>query len=85
MCALDDLAAKLNMDPVEFFGKNLNLTKARENSYREELVIASELMGWKERWHPRPQTVNGAVRGVGLSFHTWGGRGHASDCDRIEL
>jgi xanthine dehydrogenase YagR molybdenum-binding subunit len=21
------------------------------------------------------------VRGVGLSFHTWGGRGHASDCD----
>ena len=27
MCALDDLAAKLNMDPVEFFGKNLNLTK----------------------------------------------------------
>jgi len=81
MCALDDLAAKLNMDPVEFFGKNLNLTKARENSYREELVIASELMGWKERWHPRPQTVNGAVRGVGLSFHTWGGRGHASDCD----
>ena len=32
MCALDDLAAKLNMDPVEFFGKNLNLTKARENT-----------------------------------------------------
>ena len=30
MCALDDLAAKLSMDPVEFFGKNLNLTKARE-------------------------------------------------------
>jgi xanthine dehydrogenase YagR molybdenum-binding subunit len=25
--------------------------------------------------------VNGLVRGVGLSFHTWGGRGHASDCD----
>ena len=81
MCALDDLAAKLNMDPVEFFGKNLNLTKARENNYREELGIASELMGWKERWHPRPQTTNGVVRGVGLSFHTWGGRGHASDCD----
>ncbi len=81
MCALEDLSAKLNMDPVEFFGKNLNLTKARENTYREELAIASELMGWKERWHPRPQTVNGVVRGVGLSFHTWGGRGHASDCD----
>ena len=81
MCALDDLAAKLNMDPVEFFGKNLNLTKARESNYREELGIAAELMGWKEKWHPRPQTVNGVVRGAGLSFHTWGGRGHASDCD----
>jgi len=81
MCALDDLAARLNMDPVEFFGKNLNLTKARENNYREELAIAGQLMGWKEKWHPRPATVNGVVRGVGLSFHTWGGRGHTSDCD----
>ena len=81
MCALDDLAAKLNMDPVEFFGKNLNLTKARENTYREELAIATELMGWKEKWHPRPQKADGVGRGVGLSFHTWGGRGHASDCD----
>ena len=82
MCALDDLAARLNMDPVEFFGKNLNLTKARENTYREELAIASDLMGWKQKWHPRPQSSpSGIVRGVGLSFHTWGGRGHASDCD----
>jgi xanthine dehydrogenase YagR molybdenum-binding subunit len=81
MCALDDLGAKLKMDPVEFFGKNLNLTKARENTYREELGIASELMGWKEKWHPRPEKVDGVVRGIGLSFHTWGGRGHASDCD----
>ena len=81
ICALDDLAAKLNMNPIEFFDKNLNLTKAREKTYREELVIAGELMGWKEKWHPRPATVEGVVRGVGLSFHTWGGRGHASDCD----
>jgi len=84
MCALDDLAAKLNMDPVEFFGKNLNLTKQRENTYREELAIASELMEWKQKWHPRRQIApggTGIVRGVGLSFHTWGGRGHASDCD----
>jgi len=82
MCALDDLAAKLNVDPVEFFGKNLNLTKQRENTYREELGIASELMGWKQKWHPRGQGASdGMARGVGLSFHTWGGRGHASNCD----
>src|SRR6266700_132582 len=82
MCALDDLAAKLNLDPVEFFGRNLNLTQQREHTYREELSIASELMGWKQKWHPRGQNASGdTARGVGLSFHTWGGRGHASDCD----
>ena len=27
MCALEDLAAKLNMDPYEFFLKNIELTK----------------------------------------------------------
>src|SRR3984893_1197261 len=81
ICALDDLAAKLNMDPVEFFGKNLDLAKPRQDIYREELAIASDLMDWKQKWHPRRENQSGLVRGVGLSFHTWGGRGHASDCD----
>src|SRR5437588_10924901 len=83
MCALDDLAAKLNMDPLEFFLKNIELaTKDRQNTYREELGIASDLMGWKQKWHPRGQNASGnVVRGVGLPMHTWGGRGHASDCD----
>ena len=82
MCALDDLAAKLNMDPVEFFGKNLDIAKPRQQIYREELAIAADLMDWKQKWHPRSQTAaQGIVRGVGLSFHTWGGRGHSSDCD----
>ena len=57
MCALDDLAAKLNMDPVEFFGKNLNIAKPRQDIYREELGIASDLMGWKQKWHPRGQNL----------------------------
>src|SRR5437868_524150 len=81
MCALDDLAAKLNMDPLEFFQKNLGISGPRADTYREELGIAAELMGWKQKWHPRPQKASGTVRGVGLSMHTWGGRGHESDCD----
>ena len=82
MCALDDLAAKLNMDPYEFFLKNIDLTRLARNVYREEFAIAAELMGWKEKWHPRGQNISGNIaRGVGLSLHTWGGRGHASDCD----
>jgi len=82
MGALDDLAAKLNMDPVELWLKNLDMAGPRKENYREELGIASELMGWKDKWRPRGQNVSGNIaRGLGLSIHTWGGRGHASDCD----
>jgi len=83
MGALDDLAAKLNMDPVDLLLKNLNLAiKDRQQTYREELAIASDLMGWKEKWRPRGQNISGNIaRGLGVSIHTWGGRGHASDCD----
>ena len=81
MCALEDVAAKLNMDPYEFFLKNIELTKL-PNVYREEFPIAAELIGWKEKWRPRGQNISGNIaRGVGLSLHTWGGRGHGSDCD----
>ena len=80
MAALDDTAAKLNMDPVELLLKNLSLTQ-RENVYREELAIASDLMAWKKKWHPRGQGGSGPVKsGVGVAIHTWGGRGHNSNC-----
>jgi len=82
MGALDDLAAKLNMDPLELWRKNLDLISARREIYQEELGIAADLMGWKDKWRPRGQNVSGYIaRGLGLSIHTWGGRGHASDCD----
>ena len=82
MGAMDDLAAKLNMDPLDLWTKNLNLTGPREKTYSEELPIAADLMGWKEKWRPRGQNISGHIaRGLGLSIHTWGGRGHASDCD----
>jgi xanthine dehydrogenase YagR molybdenum-binding subunit len=82
MGALDDLAAKLNMDPLDLWLKNLDIAGARRENYREELGLAADLMGWKDKWRPRGQNISGNVaRGLGLSIHTWGGRGHASDCD----
>lgn len=82
MCALEDCAAKLEMDPVEFFLKNLDLAKPRTEIYREELGIASDLMGWKQKWQPRGKNRSGNMaHGLGVSMHTWGGRGHNSDCD----
>jgi xanthine dehydrogenase YagR molybdenum-binding subunit len=82
MGALDDLAAKLKMDPLDLWLKNIEITGPRRDVYREELGIAAELMGWKDKWRPRGQNVSGNIaRGLGLSIHTWGGRGHESHCD----
>jgi xanthine dehydrogenase YagR molybdenum-binding subunit len=84
MCALDDLAAKLKMDPLDFFLKNIDMTGPRAANYTEEFKIAAELTGWKYKWRPRELNAadkNHVKRGVGLSLHTWGGRGHRSECD----
>ena len=82
MGALDDLAAKMNIDPVDFITRNLDIAGPRAAIYRDELPIAVELMEWKKNWHQRGDKSGGPVkRGLGLSLHTWGGRGHNSDCD----
>jgi xanthine dehydrogenase YagR molybdenum-binding subunit len=82
MCALDDLAAKLNMDTFDFVKKNIDLLEPRAKIYAEELEIADKLMNWKSRWHARGDKASGPVKqGLGLALHTWGGRGHSSNCD----
>ncbi len=86
MAAIDDLAAKLNMDPLQLVLKNIQLTAPQEDTYhradtyRDELLIAADLIGWKKNWHPRGQGTGVVKRGLGLAIHTWGGRGHASNC-----
>jgi xanthine dehydrogenase YagR molybdenum-binding subunit len=78
--AMDDLAAKLNMDPLDLFMKNAGLT-ARPEVYRAQLQKAAEMIGWKQNWHPRGKGATGPVkRGLGLAVGTWGGAGHASQC-----
>jgi xanthine dehydrogenase YagR molybdenum-binding subunit len=82
MCALDDLAAKLNMDTFDFVKKNIDLLEPRAKVYSEELDVADKLMNWKSRWHARGDKASGPVKqGLGLALHTWGGRGHSSNCD----
>ncbi|MBO0797743.1 MAG: xanthine dehydrogenase family protein molybdopterin-binding subunit [Blastocatellia bacterium] len=85
MGALDDLAAKVGMDPLDFFLKNIELTGTRANVYKEELLKAAEMIDWKKNWRPRGEGAPGSTRfvkrGLGLSIHTWTGAPHASDCD----
>jgi xanthine dehydrogenase YagR molybdenum-binding subunit len=82
MGALEDMAAALDMDAMEFFLKNIGLSGQRADVYREELAKAGELIEWKKHWHPRGDKTPGPIkRGLGLSIHTWGGRGHAGNTD----
>lgn len=84
MTALDDVAAKLAMDPVKLFRRNLGLVSRFADVYDEQLEIASNKIGWQDRWRPRTERDEGPVqRGLGVSLHTWGGRGHRSNCEVV--
>src|ERR1051325_11230198 len=50
--------------------------------YVEELQIAADLIGYKQKAHARGDNTPGPIkRGLGISMHTWGGQGHPSECD----
>jgi xanthine dehydrogenase YagR molybdenum-binding subunit len=85
--AVDDLAAKLGIDPLVMRRKNLPLNdekvKAkdpvawlgrRNTVYNEQLDIAAKLSGWKEKWHAPGKGKAGTMKhGIGMAVHTWGG------------
>lgn len=75
--ALEDTAAKLNMDSLEFFLKNVELT-ARPDTYKKQLEKAAEMIEWKKNWAPRGSKKGSVRRGLGIGVATWGGAGHAS-------
>ncbi len=77
--ALADLAAKLNMDPLEFYEKNLGLTP-RAEVYRAQIKKGAELIDWQKLWHPQGQGSGTVRRGLGMAASTWGGGGHNSQC-----
>jgi xanthine dehydrogenase YagR molybdenum-binding subunit len=78
--AMDDLAAKLNLDPVDFFTTNCAHITGMPGPevYKAQIAKAVELSEWKKLWHPRGQAGAGPVkRGLGLGFCAWMGLGHA--------
>src|SRR5262249_9307267 len=83
--AVDDLAAKLGLDPMVGRRKNLpaNDPKAndpvswaarRHDIYTEQIDIRARLTAWKDKWHPPGKGPGGTVKhGLGMAIHTWGG------------
>jgi xanthine dehydrogenase YagR molybdenum-binding subunit len=84
MAALEDMAATLEMDPLDFFLKNIEMTGPRAQTYVDEFKIGADLINWKTNWRPRSAHRDGPLkRGMGLGIHTWGGAGHQSNCELV--
>src|SRR5262249_52930227 len=84
---LDDLAAKLEMDPMQLRLKNLpqndataaqnaphSLPALRNTIYTREIEIAAGLSKWKDKWHPSGKTPGVIKHGIAMALHTWGGQ-----------
>lgn len=85
---LDDLAAKMGMDPMQVRLMNLpqndpaavnsspqSINALRNTIYVDEIKIAADLSKWKDKWHPPGKGPNkGPIKhGIGMALHTWGG------------
>src|SRR5690606_28456576 len=70
---MDELAVKLNMDPVELRIKNDN--SAQREIRARQFRLGAERIGWKEKYK-KPGSSPGPVKtGVGCASATWGGGG----------
>jgi len=68
--ALDDLAAKLNMDPLELRKKNHN-----DPVRVAEWDLGAKIIGWDRRQKVPGSAPGVKKRGIGMGSATWGGGG----------
>jgi CO/xanthine dehydrogenase Mo-binding subunit/aerobic-type carbon monoxide dehydrogenase small subunit (CoxS/CutS family) len=87
---MDDVAAKLKMDPVEFILKNMTRKFRDETPYSnytldECIRRGVEAFEWKKRWHPPGADAGPIKRGAGVSFMTFrSGLGRSSATIRLD-
>lgn len=74
---MDELAVKMNMDPVEFRIKNDTRTPGWEIR-QKEYKLGAERFGWKDKYK-KPGSSEGIVKtGVGCAGSSWGGGGRGT-------
>lgn len=82
--AYDDLAAKMQVDSLDIFLRNLENIDSPERAsvYAEELRIGADLIGWRRNWHAhgKGKKRGSVVDGLGLAIHKWGGTANSSNC-----
>ncbi|MCM3903939.1 MAG: xanthine dehydrogenase family protein molybdopterin-binding subunit, partial [Pyrinomonadaceae bacterium] len=70
-CLMEDLAAKLNLDPLEFRKTNL-----RDKVYHRQLDRGAREIGWDRRNKTPGSGAGPLKRGIGCAVGTWGGGGN---------
>ncbi|HYG24529.1 MAG TPA: xanthine dehydrogenase family protein molybdopterin-binding subunit [Verrucomicrobiae bacterium] len=76
---LDDIAARIGMDPVELRIKN-DRSNSREIRARQ-FRLGAERFGWKDKYK-KPGSSNGPIKtGVGCAAATWGGGGRGTQAE----
>lgn len=81
--AYDDVAAALGLDSYDVFMRNLpSVSNGKADVYADQMKIGAKLIDWKANWHPhgKGERRGAIVDGLGMALHTWGGGGHASNC-----
>src|SRR3954469_10281761 len=87
---MDDVAAKMNIDPVEFIVRNMTRKAGDQTPYTnyslEECIRkGAEAFEWKKRWRAVPGSDPGPIkRGAGVSFMAFrAGLGRSSAVVRV--
>ncbi len=96
--AMDDLAARLNMDPLRFRLRNLppnsadavktaptSINALRHTIYTREIEIARKLSNWDKVWHPPGKSDGPIKHGMGMALHTWGGSGGPNNDVKVTI
>ncbi len=76
---LDELATKLDIDPIELRIKNdrSNVRQTREKQFR----LGAERFGWKEKYKKAGSSPGRIKTGVGCAAATWGGGGRGTQAE----
>jgi len=69
---MDELAARIDMDPVEFRKRNL----PADSLWLEQLDLGADAIGWADNWHsPGDPTPGPIKKGLGCAISVWGSGG----------
>ena len=81
---MEELADKVNMDPIEFRLKNL-LPEAPNRMFHTYLRRGATEFGWDKRHSTGDKTPGPIKTGMGVAINTWGGGGSGPTQARCEI